>query len=47
MARVFESARVIYNDCLRLRETAHATGKKIRDNEVQSRVITMAKQARS
>jgi putative transposase len=45
LARVFGCARVVYNDCLRLRDACHAAGEKISDTEVQRRVITLAKQA--
>jgi putative transposase len=44
LARTFGCARVVYNDCLRLREEAYASGEKISDTEVQRRVITLAKQ---
>jgi putative transposase len=43
LARVFGCARVVYNDCLRLREECHAAGEKISDTDVQRRVITLAK----
>jgi putative transposase len=43
LARVFGCARVVYNDCLRLREQCHAAGEKISDTEVQRRVVTLAK----
>ena len=43
LARVFGCARVVYNDCLRLRDEAYADGEKISDTEVQRRVITLAK----
>ena len=43
LARVFGCARVVYNDCLRVRDEAYAAGKKISDAEVQRRVITEAK----
>ena len=43
LARAFGCARVVYNDCLRLREACHAAGEKISDTEVQRRVITLAK----
>ena len=43
LARVFGCARVVYNDCLRLRDACHAAGERISDTEVQRRVITMAK----
>jgi len=45
LARAFGCARVVYNDCLRLRDACHAAGEKISDIEVQRRVITLAKQA--
>jgi putative transposase len=43
LARVFGCARVVYNDCLRVRDEAHAAGEKVSDTEVQRRVITLAK----
>jgi putative transposase len=43
LARAFGCARVVYNDCLRLREESHAAGVKISDTEVQRRVVTLAK----
>jgi len=43
LARVFGCARVVYNDCLRLREECHAAGVKISNAGVQRRVITLAK----
>jgi putative transposase len=43
LARAFGCARVVYNDCLRLRDACHATGEKISDTEVQRHVITLAK----
>ena len=43
LARTFGCARVVYNDCLRVREDCHARGEKISDTEVQRRVITLAK----
>jgi putative transposase len=43
LARAFGCARVVYNDCLRLRDARHAAGEKISDTEVQRRVITLAK----
>jgi putative transposase len=43
LARVFGCARVVYNDCLRLREECHAAGEKISNSEVQRRVITLGK----
>src|SRR5579864_6621118 len=43
LARVFGCARVVYNDCLRLRDACYAAGEKISDTEVQRQVITLAK----
>jgi len=43
LARAFGCARVVYNDCLRVRDEAHAAGERISDTEVQRRVITLAK----
>src|SRR6266566_1239011 len=43
LARGFGCARVVYNDCLRLRDACRAAGEKISDTEVQRRVITLAK----
>ena len=43
LARVFGCARVVYNDCLRVRDECHAAGEKISDAELQRRVITLAK----
>jgi len=43
LARVFGCARVVYNDCLRVRDEAHEAGEKVSDTEVQRRVITVAK----
>ena len=43
LARVFGCARVVYNDCLRVRAEAYAAGERISDAEVQRRVITLAK----
>ena len=43
LARVFGCARVVFNDCLRLREEYRAAGEKISDSEIQRRVITLAK----
>src|ERR1700751_1728499 len=45
LARAFGCARVVYNECLRIRDACHASGEKISDTEVQRRVITLAKQA--
>lgn len=43
LARVFGCARVVYNDCLRVRDETRKAGEKISDTEVQRRVITLAK----
>jgi putative transposase len=43
LARAFGCARVVYNDALRERERAHAAAEKLRDAEVQRRVVTLAK----
>ncbi len=43
LARAFGCARVVYNDCLLVRDKAHEAGEKINDTEVQRRVITLAK----
>jgi putative transposase len=43
LARAFGCARVVYNDCLRVRDQAYAAGEKITDIDVQRRVITLAK----
>src|SRR6266581_4289487 len=43
LARAFGCARVVYNDCLKLRDACHAVGEKISDTEVQRRVVTLAK----
>jgi putative transposase len=40
---MFGCARMVYNDCLRLREECWAAGEKISDSQVQRRVITLAK----
>jgi putative transposase len=45
LARAFGCARVVYNDCLRIREECHSRGEKISDTEMQRRVITLAKAA--
>jgi putative transposase len=44
LARTFGCARVVYNDCLRLRNAYHAAGKNISDTGVQRQVVTLAKQ---
>jgi len=43
LARVFGCARVVYNDCLWLRDACYAAGESISDTEVQRRVVTLAK----
>jgi putative transposase len=43
LARAFGCARVVFNDCLRLRDACHAAGEKVSDTEVQRRVVTLAK----
>jgi putative transposase len=43
LARAFGCARVVYNDCLRLRDACHTAGEKISDTEVQRQVVTLAK----
>jgi hypothetical protein len=40
LARTFGCARVVFNDALRARRDAHAPGEKIRDTQVQRRVVT-------
>jgi len=37
LARAFGCARVVYNDCLKLRDACHAAGEKISDTEVITR----------
>ena len=44
LARAFGCARVVYDDCLRVRDEAYAAGEKISDADVQRRVVTVAKQ---
>jgi len=43
LAQAFGCARVVFNDCIRLRQTSHAAGVKISDTDVQKRVVTAAK----
>ena len=43
LARVFGCARVVFNDCLRLREEARAAGGKTSDSAIQRQAITLAK----
>jgi putative transposase len=44
LARTFGCARVVFNDCIRLRDEAREAGEKLSDSEIQTRVITLAKQ---
>jgi putative transposase len=44
LARTFGCARVVYNDCVRLRRDAHARGENLSDAEIQRQVVTLAKQ---
>lgn len=43
LARAFGCARVVYNDHLRAREVALASGEKLSDNDIQRLVVTEAK----
>ena len=43
LARTFGCARVVFNDCLRVRQDAHVAGEKLSDTDVQRRVVTEAK----
>lgn len=43
LARMFGCARVVFNDCLTLREECRAAGETISDTEIQRRVVTLAK----
>ncbi|MEV4238233.1 RNA-guided endonuclease TnpB family protein [Nocardia sp. NPDC049737] len=45
LARGFGCARVVYNDCLRVRQEAHSAGVKVSDTEIQRRVVTLAKRS--
>ncbi|MBO0769997.1 MAG: transposase [Actinobacteria bacterium] len=45
LARAFGCARVVFNDCLRLRDECYVVGEKISDTEVQRRVVTLARRA--
>jgi len=47
LAWTFGCARVVFNDCIRLRDEAHKAGEKLSDSEIQTRVITLAKQTPS
>lgn len=44
LARTFGCARVVFNDCIRLRGQAHAADQKLADSQIQTQVITLAKQ---
>jgi putative transposase len=44
LARTFGCARVVYNDAIRLRDQRYEAGEKLSDSEIQTRVITDAKQ---
>lgn len=44
LARTFGCARMVFNDCLRLRDEARQRGEKLSDSQIQTRVITLAKQ---
>nr|WP_257226625.1 transposase [Rhodococcus opacus] len=43
LARSFGCARVVFNDCLRIRQAAYASGVKLSDTAVQKQVVTAAK----
>lgn len=42
LAQAFGCARVVFNDCLRLRHDAYAEGVKVSDTEVQRQAVTLA-----
>jgi putative transposase len=44
LARTFGCARVVFNDALRLRDELYAAGEKLSDSQIQTCVITDAKQ---
>lgn len=44
LARTFGCARVVFNDSLRLRQDTYEAGQKLSDSQIQTRVITKAKQ---
>jgi putative transposase len=44
LARTFGCSRVVYNDALRLRDESYEAGERLSDSEIQTRVITDAKQ---
>lgn len=43
LAQAFGCARVVFNDCIRLRQESWAGGVKVSDTDVQKRVVTAAK----
>lgn len=43
LARAFGCARVVFNDSLRVRQSAHEQGVKLSDTDVQKQVVTQAK----
>ncbi|WP_240505153.1 RNA-guided endonuclease InsQ/TnpB family protein [Nocardia mangyaensis] len=43
LAQAFGCARVVFNDCLRVRQTTYAAGERLSDTEIQKRVVTVAK----
>lgn len=43
LARSFGCARVVFNDCLRIRQDAYAAGVSLSDTAVQKQVVTAAK----
>lgn len=43
LARTFGCARVVFNDCIQLRDAAYERGERLSDSEIQTRVITLAK----
>jgi Helix-turn-helix domain len=47
LARVFGCARVVYNDCLRMREECHAAGERISETDVQRRGARPRRQRRT
>lgn len=44
LAQTFGCARVVFNDALQLRDELHAAGDRLSDSQIQTRVITDAKQ---
>jgi putative transposase len=44
LARTFGCARVVYNDAIRLRDQCYEAGGKLSDSQIQTRVITDAKE---